>query len=172
VEEDAAALRAPTTVARYLFVFLVATCAVSAVVLLTPRARDDVRLEPFEMFNHADTQLAVGVSKGAWQDNAFGMIKIADHGRTNCLVLEPSEWSSLIVAWNKAKRTSSATWSLAANVADTAPSDPSRMEFWAGPGMRLVVTSPHGEAVSFQLAPNEVERFGLALMRVQQNLHN
>lgn len=171
-EEDAAAQRSPTTVARYLFLLLAAAFVVGSVVLLTPRARDDIRIEPFESFSHSDTQLTAGLSKGAWQDDAFAMIKITDHGKTNSLVMERSEWRSLIEAWNKAKRASSAKWSLAAAVADTTPADPCRMEFWAGPGVRLVIMSPQGPTVRFQLAPNEVERFGRALLRIQQNLRD
>ncbi|GAA0586315.1 hypothetical protein [Rhizomicrobium electricum] len=171
-EEDTAVQRSPKKVTRYLFLALVATCVIGAVVLLTPRARDDIKLEPFETLKHADTQLTVGVSKGAWQDDAFGVIRIVDQGKTNSMVLEASEWNSLVVACNKAKPTPSAAWTLAAVVADTTPSDPARMELWAGPSVRLIIKSPHGPTVRFQLAPNEFEQFGLSLTRVQQKVHS
>ena len=144
---------------------------VATVALLLPRDRDDPQISNAATFASPDRSLQVGTTGIALTEHRYGVVKIIDHGKANALVLEPGEeWRALQDLWTKAVSAQGPEWRQVGDIRDTNPSDRTRLVMFAGPGVRLIVDSPHGPTVSYQLAPADLDRFGDAVTGVGANL--
>ncbi|MGD0864348.1 MAG: hypothetical protein ABSA49_02205 [Rhizomicrobium sp.] len=151
---------------------LAAIVSVGVTSLLIPRARDDAGIRDFARFGNAQGCLEIGVSKGAMTDDQFGIVKITAQGKANGLVLERDEWSAVSELWSKAEHAQSGNWRVVGEVHDTQTSDPSRLVLTAGKqGVRFVISSPHDQTMTFDLAPGNFSRFDAAVAKVAITLH-
>ena len=170
-EAERKAAPTPEETRTRIFLTLAAIVAGGGALLLFPRARDDAGIRDFARFGNAQGCLEIGVSNGAMTDDQFGIVKIAAQGKANGLVLERDEWSAVSELWSKAERAQSGNRRAVGEVHDTQNSDPSRLVLIAGNGVRFVISSPHGQTVTFDLAPENFARFDAAVAKVASTLH-
>jgi hypothetical protein len=162
----------PESVRTRVFLVLAAIVVGGAALLLFPRARDDAGIRDFARFGNAQYFLEIGVSKGAFSDDEFGIVKITADDKANGLVLERDQWSAISELWSKAERAQSANWRLIGDVQDTQNSDPSRLVIMAGNGVRFVIRAAHRQDMIYTLTSADFGRVNAAIAKVGTTLRD
>jgi hypothetical protein len=131
------------------------------------------RLDSIAKFRNGNLELHVDTYFDPEQpagDNKAGLLSIRSPPLQNSFAFDFFETKTLIGLWTKATKAQSATWKAVGTMTETGTKDVSVLNVSAGPGVRLVITSPEKGAVTYNLAAGDMAQFEKALHAVRDFL--
>src|SRR5260370_35579951 len=91
--------------------------------------------------------------------NKVALLGIATPSRSS-FSFRLKEWLSLIDLWTKAVKAQSGSWKVVGSMEETETSDVSHLTVSAGPGVKVVISSPKKGTVTFVLSMENMTGFG------------
>ena len=131
-----------------------------------------VQLDIVAKFQNADLELDVVTLIDAEVEasrSKVALLGIANPSRSS-FSFRLKEWLLLIELWTNAVKAQSESWKVVGSMEETETSDVSHLTVSAGPGVKIVISSPRKGTVTYVLPKDDMAGFEKALYQVKDFL--